>query len=29
MFSKLAEVESRYEQVNLQLQRPDIASDQK
>jgi peptide chain release factor 1 len=29
MFSKLDEVESRYEQVNLQLQRPDIASDQK
>src|SRR5207253_7212300 len=29
MFSKLAEVESQYEQVNLQLQRPDIASDQK
>jgi peptide chain release factor 1 len=29
MFSKLAEVESRYEQVNLQLQKPDIASDQK
>jgi peptide chain release factor 1 len=29
MFSKLAEVESRYEQVNLQLQRPDIAADQK
>lgn len=28
MFSKLAEVESRYEEVNLQLQRPDIASDQ-
>jgi peptide chain release factor 1 len=29
MFSKLDEVESRYEQVNLSLQRPDIASDQK
>lgn len=29
MFSKLSEVESRYEEVNLQLQRPDIASDQK
>lgn len=29
MFSKLAEVESRYEQVNLSLQRPDIVSDQK
>lgn len=29
MFSKLNEVESRYEQVNLALQRPDIASDQK
>ncbi|MBK9324723.1 MAG: peptide chain release factor 1 [Bdellovibrionaceae bacterium] len=29
MFSKLADVESRYEQVNLQLQRPDIAADQK
>lgn len=29
MFSKLTEVESRYEEVNLQLQRPDIASDQK
>lgn len=29
MFSKLAEVESRYEQVNLALQRPDVASDQK
>jgi len=29
MFSKLDEVESRYEQVNLQLQKPDIASDQK
>jgi peptide chain release factor 1 len=28
MFSKLTEVESRYEEVNLQLQRPDIASDQ-
>jgi peptide chain release factor 1 len=28
MFSKLAEVESRYEEVNLQLQRPDIALDQ-
>lgn len=29
MFSKLDEVESRYEQVNMQLQRPDVASDQK
>lgn len=29
MFSKLDEVESRYEQVNLSLQRPDVASDQK
>lgn len=29
MFSKLEEVESRYEQVRLQLERPDIASDQK
>jgi peptide chain release factor 1 len=29
MFSKLKEVESRYEEVNLALQRPDIASDQK
>jgi peptide chain release factor 1 len=29
MYSKLNEVESRYEQVNLSLQRPDIASDQK
>lgn len=29
MFSKLDEVESRYEQVNLSLQRPDIASNQK
>ncbi len=29
IFSKLDEVESRYEQVNLSLQRPDIASDQK
>lgn len=29
MFSKLQEVESRYEEVNLALQRPDIASDQK
>lgn len=28
MFSKLDEVESRYEQVNLQLQRPDIANNQ-
>ena len=28
MFSKLNEVESRYEEVNLQLQRPDIASNQ-
>lgn len=28
MFSKLSEVESRYEEVNLQLQRPDIASNQ-
>jgi peptide chain release factor 1 len=29
MFSKLNEVESRYEEVNLQLQKPDIASNQK
>lgn len=29
MFSKLNEVESRYEQVNLALQKPDVASDQK
>ncbi len=29
MFAKLEEVESRYEQVNLSLQKPDIASDQK
>ena len=29
MFSKLNSVESRYEEVNLSLQRPDIASDQK
>lgn len=28
MFSKLDEVESRYEQVNLLLQKPDIASNQ-
>jgi peptide chain release factor 1 len=28
MFSKLNEVESRYEEVNLQLQRPDVASNQ-
>ncbi|WP_374076648.1 peptide chain release factor 1 [Bdellovibrio bacteriovorus] len=28
MFSKLAEVESRYEEVNMALQRPDIASNQ-
>lgn len=28
MFSKLHEVESRYEEVNLSLQRPDIASNQ-
>lgn len=28
MFSKLDEVESRYEEVNMALQRPDIASDQ-
>lgn len=28
MFAKLDEVESRYEQVNLQLQKPDIASNQ-
>jgi peptide chain release factor 1 len=28
MFSKLEEVESRYEEVNMKLQRPDIASDQ-
>jgi peptide chain release factor 1 len=29
MFSKLEEVENRYEQVQMMLQRPDIASDQK
>ncbi len=29
MFSKLDQVESRYEEVNMALQRPDIASDQK
>lgn len=29
MFAKLDQVESRYEEVNLSLQRPDIASDQK
>jgi peptide chain release factor 1 len=29
MFSKLDEVDSRYEQVQMMLQRPDIASDQK
>lgn len=29
MFSKLDEVESRYEEVNMALQRPDIASNQK
>jgi peptide chain release factor 1 len=29
MFKKLDEVDSRYEQVNLSLQNPDIASDQK
>jgi len=29
MFSKLDEVESRYEEVNLQLQKPDITSNQK
>lgn len=29
MYSKLDEVESRYEQVQMSLQRPDIASDQK
>lgn len=28
MFSKLEEVESRYEEVNMALQRPDIASNQ-
>jgi peptide chain release factor 1 len=28
MFSKLEEVESRYEEVNMQLQRPDVASNQ-
>lgn len=28
MYSKLDEVENRYEEVNLQLQRPDIASNQ-
>ena len=29
MFSKLDQVESRYEEVNLSLQRPDVANDQK
>ena len=29
MFSKLDDVEKRYEQVQMMLQRPDIASDQK
>lgn len=29
MFSKLDQVESRYEEVNMSLQRPDVASDQK
>ncbi len=29
MFSKLDQVESRYEEVNMALQRPDVASDQK
>ena len=29
MFKKLEDVESRYEEVQLQLQKPDIASDQK
>ena len=29
MFAKLDDVESRYEEVQLQLQKPDIASDQK
>lgn len=29
MYSKLDEVESRYEQVSVSLQKPDIASDQK
>jgi peptide chain release factor 1 len=29
MFSKLEQVASRYEEVNMSLQRPDIASDQK
>ena len=29
MFSKLEKVESRYEEVNMSLQRPDVASDQK
>ena len=29
MFSKLDQVESRYEEVNLALQRPDVASNQK
>ncbi len=28
MFSKLEEVESRYEEVNMQLQRPDVAGNQ-
>lgn len=29
MFSKLDQVESRYEEVNMSLQRPDVASNQK
>lgn len=29
MFEKLKDVESRYEQVNLQLQNPDVSQDQK
>ena len=29
MFSKLTQVESRYEEVNMSLQRPDVANDQK
>ena len=29
MFSKLNQVESRYEEVNMSLQRPDVAADQK
>jgi peptide chain release factor 1 len=29
MFSKLDEVDSRYEEVNMQLQRPDVAANQK